>query len=127
MQRYPIDQQLGRDVGMPEGIESMGTMPIFSVKGFYGEGQAEDCTGSYVSDSMLPVFYMADYSILGLLVDDLPKALKVLTENSLLISTGTNTKVSEVKSGNLQEIVRLFQQEGIRCEIADIIKEVYQG
>ena len=105
----------------------MGTMPVFSGHGFHVEGGTEDCLRSYVSDSMLPVFYMADCSILGLLVDDLPTALKILTEKNLLVSAGTNTKVSQVDSGKMPEVIRLFQQEGIGCEIADLIREVYQG
>jgi hypothetical protein len=112
---------------MRERNESMGTMPVFSVHGFHGEGKTEDCIRSCLSDSMLPVFYMGDYSILGLLVDDLPRALKILLEKDLLVSEGTLTKASQVESGNLQEIIYVLHQERIGCEIADIIKEVYQG
>lgn len=105
----------------------MGTMPVFSVHACHKEGKTDDCMRSYLSDSMLPVFYMGDYSILGLLVDDLPKALQVLLEKGLLISEGARTRVSQVESSNLREIIHVLHRESIGCEIADIIKEVYQG
>lgn len=105
----------------------MGTMPVFSVHEFHKHGKTDDCMRSYLSDSRLPVFYMGDYSILGLLVDDLPKALKILLEKDFLVSEGARTRVSQVESGNLQEIIHVLHRENIECEIADIIKEVYQG
>ncbi len=105
----------------------MGTMPIFSVHGCDREAKTGDCVQSYITDSMLPNFYMMDYSILGLLVDDLPKTLDVLSEKGFLVSGKANNSVSLIESSRLKEIVGLLKQEGIGCEISDIVNEVYQG
>jgi hypothetical protein len=105
----------------------MGTMPVFSVHGCHGEARQGDCVRSYFTDSMLPVFYMMDYSILGLLVDDLPKALDVLSEKGFLVSAKPNVTVSLVESSRLKEIVGLLEQQEIGSEVADIVNEVYQG
>lgn len=105
----------------------MSTMPVFAACGFHEEVGAGDCARSYLSDSLMPLFYMGDYSVLGLLVNDLPRALRILAERGFLVSVGTNSTVSQVETRNLQEVIRLLHLESIDVEIADIVKEVYQG
>ncbi|MFP5212468.1 MAG: hypothetical protein ACLGPL_03735 [Acidobacteriota bacterium] len=105
----------------------MATMPVFSIHGFHGEGEIEGCMRSYLDDSPLPAFYMGDFSILGLLVDDLPKVREILSKRDYLASSGPDGGVSLVDLADLPEIIRLLEQESIGCEIADLVKEVYQA
>ncbi len=76
----------------------------------------------------LPVFYMSDYSVLGLLVDKLEEAVRVLGENrfSVLEAAG-DLEVAMNHPGQLQDIVRLLKEHDVECEIADLISGIYQG
>jgi hypothetical protein len=105
----------------------MAPMPIFSVQGFHARGETRDCACACIPDEALPLCYMADFSILGLLVEDLPKALEVLSERGLVLSEGTNPESPCVESRKVKEILQVLHQERLACEIADIVREIYQG
>ncbi|MGE5310868.1 MAG: hypothetical protein ACM3MN_03925 [Nitrospirota bacterium] len=76
----------------------------------------------------LPTFYMSDYSVLGLLVDRPEEAVRVLGEHKYRLTEndcGAEAAIDHPK--RLQEMVRLLSTQGLRCEIADVVSEVYQG
>jgi hypothetical protein len=76
----------------------------------------------------LPTFYMSDYSVLGLLVDRPEEAVRVLGEHKFpLTETDCGAELAIDRPGGLQEMVHLLSAQGLRCEIADVVTEVYQG
>ena len=76
----------------------------------------------------LPDFYMADYSVVGLLVANLDRAYDVLEGNDLMVQKKTDhLEVSVDRADQIPDIVDLLNHNGIDCEIADIVDQVYQG
>jgi hypothetical protein len=76
----------------------------------------------------LPAFYMSDYSVLGLLVDRPEEAVRVLGEHKFpLTENDCGAEVAIDHPRRLQEIIELLSTRGLRCEIADVVSEVYQG
>jgi hypothetical protein len=81
-----------------------------------------------LSNDDLPDFYMEDYSVLGLLVADLGRALRVLEDNNFSVHKKSHhLKVKFDGVDQMSEIVNLLGQNGIDCGIADIVDQVYQG
>jgi hypothetical protein len=106
----------------------MGKMPILSKdrgKSPKDPGQPMAC---YPLNRPLPIFYMSDYSVLGLVVDKLEEAVRVLGENGFLVLDETgDLEVSINHPGQLRDIVRLFKEHGIGCEVRDVVNGIYQG
>jgi len=81
-----------------------------------------------LSNEDLPDFYMEDYSILGLLVASLDQAHRVLADKHYAVHyTSNHLKVKFDGTYQMAEIVNLLIQNGIDCEIADIVDQIYQG
>ena len=76
----------------------------------------------------LPDFYMADYSILGLLVTSLDKAMHIFAEKDIEMHIKSDHLAVNVdNAAQMSEIVNLLNQNGIDCRISDIVDQVYQG
>jgi hypothetical protein len=76
----------------------------------------------------LPDFYMTDYSVLGLLVDDLDNAYQVLKDKDFSVCRKPgHLEVNIQGVDQMSEMVNLLTRKGIGCAIADIIDQVYQG
>ena len=76
----------------------------------------------------LPDFYMSDYSIVGLLVDNLDEAARILTDARLPLWEKPFGLLTEIEDPNrLNALVGLLVSGGIGCEIADLVYGVYQG
>ena len=81
-----------------------------------------------LSNDDLPDFYMADYSILGLLVASLDKAYQVLEDKEFAVNKKTDhIEVNVDSAAQISEIVNMLSQNGIDCGLADIVDQVYQG
>jgi hypothetical protein len=81
-----------------------------------------------ISNQDLPDFYMADYSVWGLLVDDLDNAYQVLKNKDFSVCQKPGHLEVNIQGANqMSEMVNLLTQKGIGCAIADIIDQVYQG
>lgn len=81
-----------------------------------------------VDNASLPLQYMSDYSILALRVDKFEDAQSLLEkEHFQLVGTpaGLNVVVEDV--ARLQNIVQLFEAQGIIVEFTDIVAQIYQG
>jgi len=106
----------------------MGKIPIVAKnKGPSGidRHQPREC---YVIARPLPTFYMSDYSVLGLLVDNLDEAVGVLGRNHFsLTEEAGDIEVAVETPGRLPEIVQVLKENGIGCEIADVVGGIYQG
>lgn len=97
----------------------MGTLPILQ-KG----AQRPTCP----PNASLPVYYMSDFSVLGFLVASLDEALQIAEANHFAVTRqpGGFDLVIE-RADQIQQLVDLFDQNGVDCTIADIIDQVYQG
>jgi len=76
----------------------------------------------------LPVRYMGDFSIPGILVDRLPEAIRLLEEHRFEIIT--QNRCSEIVTNDLQHLRELFgvlDNEGIDYGFADLADRIYQG
>jgi len=81
-----------------------------------------------LSNDDLPDFYMADYSVLGLLVASLDRTHQVLEDQDFAVhKKSDHLEVSVDSADQMSEIVNLLSQNGIDCALADIVDQVYQG
>lgn len=81
-----------------------------------------------MSNDALPIFYMSDYSVLGLLVAKLDQAQQVLIDHKFAVTDKSDhLQVSIDRADQMYAIARLLHQKGIDCEVADIVDQVYQG
>lgn len=76
----------------------------------------------------LPLFYMADYSVLGFRVSDCEQAARVLDLHAYpLKHEATGIEVALDAWSRLKDVVELLTGNGVACEIADIAEGIYQG
>lgn len=86
------------------------------------------CRGIHALSRPLPVFYMSDYSVLGLLVDKYEETLRVLGEARFsVIDEAGDLEVAIDHSGHLEQIVQVLRRNDIQCEFADVVSGIYQG
>jgi hypothetical protein len=79
-------------------------------------------------DSSLPIFYMEDYTVLGLRVGNLGAAVRLLEKNGItLLKKAGTIELSIERSDQIPQIFGLLNANGISCDIADIVESVYQG
>ncbi len=97
----------------------MGALPVL---------QKNQKQRAYPGDKNLPANYMADYSVLGLLVDRLDTALRVLKEKKFeVLKKADGFEITIDGAGRISEIVNLLHQNGIDYALDDIVDQVYQG
>ena len=76
----------------------------------------------------LPVFYMNDFSKMGLRVHPCDEALRVLEENRYeLIRDNDGFHVAIDGAAQVPTVMQLLNGHGVHCEIADVVDQVYQG
>ena len=76
----------------------------------------------------LPADYMADYSVMGLVVDRLDAALRVLEEKKFDVrQKADGFHITIDSAARISEITRLMQQNSIDYQMADIADQIYQG
>jgi len=76
----------------------------------------------------LPLNYMSDYSVLGLVVDRLDAALRILKEKEFEVQERKDGwRIGVDGAGRLSEITDLFQRNDIDYTLSDVVEEVYQG
>lgn len=106
----------------------MWKMPILTKPRTSSAKDPERTTGCYVLARPLPASYMSEFSVVGLLVDRLEEAVQVLGANHFSVHDATgDMEVAIDRPGNLQMIVRLLTENGIKCELADVVSGIYQG
>jgi hypothetical protein len=76
----------------------------------------------------MPLFYMNDFSRLGLRVHPCDEALDLMAEHrfGIIRDDGGDLVVLE-KAAQLPLLVELLTRHGIACEIADLAEAIYQG
>lgn len=73
-----------------------------------------------------PLFYMNDFSRLGLVVNRLAEALAVLRAEGFTV-TEEAAGVEIVDHDHLTRVLRVLEAHGYSCEMSDLIGCVYQG
>jgi hypothetical protein len=76
----------------------------------------------------MPDFYMSDFSLLGLVVDDYERTLQLFNDKSLPLKwTHSGAAYPFNHSEQLQDLVRFLRSSGIDCDLSDIAEQIYQG
>lgn len=76
----------------------------------------------------LPLFYMSDYSVLGLKVDRLEESIGIMEAGGFRVEkTEWGPEVVVQEPGQVVSIMDLLAARGVSAEIADLIDGVYQG
>ena len=110
------------------GIRYMPRIPILNKGKGPSQKNGEQCRGNSSLARPLPDFYMSDYSVLGLRVDELDEAVRVLEKAGFsVINEVGDLEVVIDQAGQLEGIVHLLKKNGIECELADVVSCVYQG
>ena len=106
----------------------MGKIPILAKDGGKSAKNPEQPMACYPLNRPLPLFYMAEYSVLGLLVDKLEETVRVLGENQFPVGDETgDLEVTISHPGQLRDIICLLKEHSIDCQINDVISGIYQG
>ncbi|MGW8194663.1 MAG: hypothetical protein ACWGOX_10405 [Desulforhopalus sp.] len=83
---------------------------------------------AYLEAYCLPTFYMEDFSILGILVENIETASTVLKKFGYVIVDRQNS--SDIQIGDAKQVAAIMttlSQHGITAELADIADTVYQA
>ena len=76
----------------------------------------------------LPANYMSDFTVLGILVDRLEAALKILNEHNFeVLGNRDGYQIKIDSTGRMPEISDVLSRGGIDVALADIADQVYQG
>ena len=74
-----------------------------------------------------PMFYMNDFSRLGLVVNRLAEAVAVLRAAGFTVLEEEAAGVEIADQGQLGRVLALLGAHGHSCEMSDLISCVYQG
>lgn len=81
-----------------------------------------------LSRSEWPSFYMNDFSVLGLLVDHGPAAVKALKDAGYgVVENQTGTKVIFSDRSDLNNIFKILRVHQIGHSLTDLVGQAYQG
>jgi hypothetical protein len=81
-----------------------------------------------LENKYLPANYMADFTVLGLVVDRLDAALRVLKVKKFEVHQNPDGfEININGTGRMAEVVELLDRKGIDYTLADIVDQVYQG
>ncbi|MGD9031751.1 MAG: hypothetical protein PVJ69_00905 [Desulfobacteraceae bacterium] len=79
-------------------------------------------------NELLPLYYMSDHSVMGILVREFKEATLILEKQKWpLTKTAASIEVFFDNAAHMEEIFRVFEKFGLDFEIADILDQVYQG
>ena len=101
----------------------MGKIAIIS-----SERTTENQQRQLLTEQSMPVDYMADFSVLGVLVDHLPEAIGLLEKHRFDVIT--ENRCTKIVTRNLQhtrDMFRVLEDGGIDYGFADIADRLYQG
>jgi hypothetical protein len=94
----------------------MGLLPIVE------KGKAMVCHTDW------PLFYMNDFSRLGLVVNRLEDALPVLRSSGYMVHTDELGSVVEIDGKEqVAAVIAALRQKALDCEMTDLVRCVYQG
>jgi hypothetical protein len=98
----------------------MKNLPIVP-KASIGRGEVLNC-------SDLPLFYMNDYSKIGLQVSPYEEALDVLRSHHYMVSDNLSwANLTIRKIDDIPAVVQLLSNHGIESQMTDVVTTIYQG
>lgn len=101
----------------------MGTFPILPKRA----GSDKWCN-TLLSNQHLPDFYMNDFSVLGIIVDNVRDAIQVLHSGGVQIRQESDFALAHLhNSAHMKNLVAILEKHGIDFEISDIADQIYQG
>jgi hypothetical protein len=76
----------------------------------------------------LPDFYMEDFSVVGLCVNDCDMAATILQRHQFVLKPANDAMTVNIENA-FQAItaVGLLNENGVACELADVAQGMYQG
>jgi hypothetical protein len=84
--------------------------------------------GEIFNCSDLPLFYMNDYSKVGLQVSLYEKALSVLRQHHYMVSDNLSwANLTLRKIDDIPAVVQLLLNHGIESQMTDAVTAIYQG
>ena len=106
----------------------MPRIPILAKSGEESGNDRTQCRKNAALARPLPAFYMADYSVLGLLVDRLEEAVRVLQEAGYaVVNENGDFEVVLDHAGHIELTLQLLTANDIASEFADVVSGIYQG
>ena len=79
-------------------------------------------------EGAMPVDYMGDFSVLGILVDRLPEAIRLLEEHRFdIVVQKHGTEIVTNGMQQLRDLFRILDNSGIEFGFADLAEQIYQG
>jgi len=82
----------------------------------------------YADCRPLPASYMSEYSVMGLVVDELIRAVEILRGNGFRIDIEAFGAEADIPGPvQLTEMVEILASAGVCCSVGDVIDSVYQG
>ncbi len=79
-------------------------------------------------NAALPLYYMSDHSVTGILVREFDEATLILERQRWpLAKIDAGIEVFVENAAQMKEIFQTFKKLGLDFEIADILGQVYQG
>ncbi len=83
---------------------------------------------AYSSCRPLPASYMSEYSVMGLMVDNIEKAMEILRGMGLDVTEEDfGAEITVAGGDRLPEIVGRLLESGVSSTIGDVIDSIYQG
>ena len=83
---------------------------------------------SCITDRSLPLCYMSDYSVMGIVVDAVEECVQVLEVNEFaILRDALNVEVILAENSEAYRLMATLREHGLGCEIADVAEEIYQG
>lgn len=100
----------------------MGLLPIVPKEGGTANHRC------YIKDEHLPAFYMADFSVMGLAVEDFETAVAALLRNGIDIHQEDALATAKIDGlTGTKKVLGLLEAHGIAFELTDIADQIYQG
>lgn len=82
----------------------------------------------YLKGEHLPAFYMEDFSIMGLTVEDMDRAVATLLRNGIDVEKEEALAMAHIDGlTGMKTVLNLLQSNGISFEMTDIADQIYQG
>jgi len=83
---------------------------------------------AYIETLQIPQFYMEDFTVLGITVEDLRGSQKLLLEGGYLIKKrGPGFDVLLKKYADIRSVIKLLDENGIHSNYTDIADIFYQA
>ena len=100
---------------------------VSSACGASGTDADRECNSRFY-ERPLPVFYMSDYSVIGLKVDRMDDSLGIMGEHGFSVQDeGWGPEVILEDPSHLPKIMDALAARGVTSQIADLVDGLYQG